>query len=213
MIPEFSKSSIIDKDRLIIKYCKNKKVLDVGCIGQDKNFNSQEWVHSKIKSISSSLTGTDINLKDISELNNIGYHILHPNKLDKDIKYQIITIFDVIEHVDNVVDFLGYYSSFLDKDGRIILTTPNPFNIRQILNIILFRLPSVNEEHTVWIDPINLLEIGKRCSLEVVDFFWLKEYFNHYKFYWKLLDFVLIKPLQFFRRYFLPNYAVIFKKI
>lgn len=213
MITEIYKSPISDKNSLIIKFCKNKKVLDVGCVGQDKSFNNPEWIHSKIKSISASLIGTDINFDEVLKLNNNGYNIVTPDKLDIDIKYQIITILDVIEHVDNVVEFLEYYSKFLDKDGKILITTPNPFNIRQILNIMLFKLPSVNEEHTVWIDPINFLEISKRSKLEVVEFYWLNEYFNHTKFYWKAITIILLRPLQYFRRYFLPNYAVILKKI
>ena len=211
MINKLAGASIRSKDDLILEYCKNRNVLDVGCVGQDKNINNSEWIHEKIKSVANALTGTDIHVNEIDRLNKLGYSIKTPDSLNKEIKYEIITIFDVIEHVDNVVEFVKFHAKLLDDDGLMIITTPNPFNIRQILNIFLFKIPSVNEEHTVWIDPLNFLEVSKRCNMKVVEFYWINEYFKHTKFYWRILDYILIKPLRFFRRYLSANYAIIIK--
>ena len=165
------------KDRLILDYCQDKKVLDVGCVGQDIDYKDSEWIHSKVKNISKSLMGVDINEDGIVELNNMGYNVMHYNKLSVDNKFDTILMLDVIEHVDNPVEFIKDYEPFLKENGQIVITTPNSNRAINFINIFLKNEYSLNYEHTVWFCPKTLMEVFNRVDiLQVNSFYWLHHY-------------------------------------
>lgn len=132
----FKKARVNQKIPFVQDICKTKNVLDVGCVGQDNDFSSNAWVHKHIQSVATSLLGVDINKAGIEEARKLGYNIIHVDEL-KDKKFNVITMLDVIEHVNDICQFLEYYSVYLESGGKMVITTPNPFNIRQFFNIIL----------------------------------------------------------------------------
>src|SRR5687767_10932571 len=109
------------KDDFILNECSGKNVLDVGCIGQDRNFGSADWLHNKVKSVASNIDGVDILTDQILELKNLGYSMLSIKELEeKNFRYDVVLISDVIEHVNDPVAFLSYYSNFLSSHGRML---------------------------------------------------------------------------------------------
>jgi 2-polyprenyl-3-methyl-5-hydroxy-6-metoxy-1,4-benzoquinol methylase len=99
-----------DKDRTIENYCKDKTVLDVGCIGQDRNFKEPNWLHNKVKGWSKEVDGVDILIEQINELKRNGYNMYSIQELQALKKtYEVVLMADVIEHVDNPVDFMKLY--------------------------------------------------------------------------------------------------------
>ena len=206
-IKKIKQSHIVNKVDKILEICQDKDVLDVGCIGQDFYYSNIEWLHNKIKNISKKLVGVDINKESIYELKKKQYIIYHKNELkDLRMKFDVIVISDVIEHVENPVQLLNHYSHFLKKMGKMIVTTPNPFSLRQTFNILLGNDISVNEEHTMWIDPRTFLEILNRTHLSLESFYWLYEYY-------KIDDLSVIKKILHYiyflgykiRKYYSPN--------
>lgn len=206
-IKKIKQSHIVNKVDKILEICQDKDVLDVGCIGQDFHYSNIEWLHNKIKNISKKLVGVDINKESIYELKKKQYIIYHKNELkDLRMKFDVIVISDVIEHVENPVQLLNHYSHFLKKMGKMIVTTPNPFSLRQTFNILLGNDISVNEEHTMWIDPRTFLEILNRTHLSLESFYWLYEYY-------KIDDLSVIKKILHYiyflgykiRKYYSPN--------
>lgn len=207
---EFNKAKVAYKIPFVLLLTKGKSVLDIGCVGQDNDFTSESWVHKHLKVSSSALLGVDINKDGISKANSLGYHVIHPSELE-DQKFEVITMLDVIEHVNDICQFIEFYKKYLDKDGILVITTPNPFNIRQFFNIALFGKPSINPEHTSFIDPINFLEISNRIDMKIESFYWLKEYDQPRKLYMKILQFMVFPIFRKLRRHFEANYAVILK--
>lgn len=206
----FKKGQVRTKNDIIKNYCNGKVVLDIGSVGQDIDVSSEAWVYNTIAENAASLTGCDTNFAGIQKLKEKGITILQPNDLDVDTQYDVVTMFDVIEHVDNIVDFINFYKKFAER-GLIVITTPNPFNLRQFFNILFFGNPSVNPEHTTWIDPMNFLEISKRANLKIKEFYWLKEYTVSPKWYWNFVN-IKIGLFRHFRRYFSANYCVILSR-
>ena len=199
------------KDELILDYCQDKKVLDVGCVGQDIDYNNPKWIHSQVKSISETLMGVDINKEGILELNNMGYNILHFDELSTSCQFDTILMLDVIEHVDNPIEFLKSYEPFLAKDGKIIITTPNSNRAINFINILFKNEYSLNYEHTFWFCPKTLMEVFNRVnSLKVNEFYWLDNYSSPFNLNWKykiiyFLDSFLIK----LRSNFSPNFMFV----
>ncbi|MBK8698072.1 MAG: class I SAM-dependent methyltransferase [Saprospiraceae bacterium] len=209
---EFAKQKVSSKIQLVKKQCAGKSVLDVGCVGQDNDFSSPNWVHRHLVAVASNVTGVDINRAGIQQASTLGFHIVHVDELDVSQKFDVITMLDVIEHVNDICQFINYYAPYMKEDGKMIITTPNPFNIRQSFNILLFSKPSINPEHTSFIDPFNFVEIANRVDMKIQDFNWLKEYDKPVKLYLKLLTTFVFSWLRVLRRHLNANYAVILTK-
>lgn len=171
------KANRIEKFSSIVKFCEGKDVLDVGCVGQDRSFESDGWLHGELKKVSKSLVGADINKEAVDLLNSKGYSIYLPEELEeKPERFDMIVMGDVIEHVNDPGSFLQFYAQFLKEDGQIIICTPNVFGIRYIIQVLFYGKPGTNEEHTLGFDPYVMLELFGRINLEPTEFYWLSEY-------------------------------------
>ncbi|MCB8963925.1 MAG: methyltransferase domain-containing protein [Bacteroidales bacterium] len=210
-ISKIKKAKLHDKDTLIKQLLADKTVLDVGCVGQDFNYQSENWLHGKIKKVTRLLVGVDTNYSGIDTIrkHNKEFTIYTPKELqEKSISFDYILMADVIEHVDNTTDFLNFYKQFLNSEGKIIITTPNPFSASQFFSIFFFGQPSFHPEHTCYIDPINMLELANRANLRLVEFHWLSFYTKPTKWYRKII-YILSQTLIKVRKYYAPNYIFI----
>ena len=130
-IKQFRKAPLLVKDDVVLRHCSGKDVLDVGCVGQDKFYDSDTWVHGKIKKVAKSLLGVDINLAHRSELQARGFDLVSPQELEATGRlFDVVNMGDVIEHVDDVNAFFKYYLKFLKPGGKLVFTTPNPYSSR-----------------------------------------------------------------------------------
>ena len=209
------KASVVNKEDKILELCQGKKVLDVGCIGQDKNIQNRDWLHGKIFKVSKELIGTDINTDLFDELRKHQFQIYTPEELAKlSMLFDVIVIADVIEHVNNPVDLLRMYATYLNPTGIIIITTPNAVSARNFTHILFGNFYSVNPEHTFWFCPKTILETIERAGLKYVEFFWMKEYysFKDSKGVFSKTLYILDLLLLSLRKLFHPNFMLIIKK-
>ena len=140
------------KDELILKYVKNKTVLDIGCINHDYRCEKDpKWLHKRIKSYSKSVVGIDNLEKDAKILNKKGYNLLLKDAenfyLNK--TFDIIIAADIMEHLSNLGSFLNCCHKHLKDEGVMIVTTPNPFSLFAFLNFLTKKVYT-NPEHTTW---------------------------------------------------------------
>jgi len=205
---------IFVKNKLILDHCRDKKVLDVGCVGQDIDYDNPEWIHSKVKAVSDSLMGVDINQEGILNLNKLGYKTLHFNNLDSFNKFDIILMLDVIEHVDNPISFIKDYEPFLNENGKIIVTTPNSNRAINFINILFKNEYSLNYEHTVWFCPKTLMEVFNRVdNLQINSFYWLNHYLLPTQLNWKnKIIYFLDSFLTQLRSNFSPNFMFVLER-
>jgi len=199
----------------ICELCSGKSVLDVGCAGQDFDYNNPGWLHNRIKSVAREADGVDIETEAIRALREKGYSVFNADELKLSVrKYEIIVMSDVIEHVNDPVEFLRFYSSFLTAEGKMIITTPNAHAVRNFTSILVRNNYSLNPQHTFWLCPKTMMEIAERAGLAFADFFWLEEYFTlrdvsglKYK-----IIFIINKMFQKMRSNFYPNFMFIVSK-
>jgi len=198
---------IPDKDQIILDNCLDKQVLDVGCIGQDRDYDSPDWLHTKIRAIAVRVDGVDILEDRITEARKKGFSIYQPTELNVNTKYDIVIMADVIEHVNDPVAFLSFYSTFLKTDGKILVTTPNSNRSNNFINILFNNNYSVNPEHTFWFCPKTFAEVVERSGLQIFNFFWISHYFRLEDvkgLYQKMKLFISIVLFKW-RRNFSPN--------
>jgi 2-polyprenyl-3-methyl-5-hydroxy-6-metoxy-1,4-benzoquinol methylase len=208
---QFLKAARIDKVPFILDACKGRKVLDVGCLGQDFPIESENWLHGKIARCSDSVTGVDIIDREIEAARRKGHNILHKDKLSPSHKFDIIVMSDIIEHVDNPVELLTFYKKFLSKEGRIIITTPNAKRAYDFINILLSDRFWMNYEHTMWLCPLTMLEIIRRSGLRFDQFYWLNDYRTDPSASSYVRKIYFLSGLLAFRKSFSPNFMFVLK--
>jgi len=129
-----------DRLKFIIPYVKDKKVLDLGCIGHEHASTDKEnWLHRHIRKHAKTVVGVDIQKSEISKLRKEGYDVIHADVETMDIpdKFEVIVAGDIMEHLSNCGKFLTNASNHLVPDGIILLSTPNPINFLRFVSILL----------------------------------------------------------------------------
>lgn len=205
----------VSKDELLIQFCSGKDVLDVGCIGQDRDFSSPEWLHNKIKKHAKSIDGVDILTEQIAKLKLLGYSMFDINELlQLQKKYDVVLMSDVIEHVDDPVDFIRFYAAFLTEDGVMCISTPNSNRADNFIQILFNNNYSVNPEHVFWFCPRTFSEVVNRAGLCIRNFFWAYHYFSsdQVKGLYSRFKFGLVRLLNGMRSNFRPNMIFILTK-
>lgn len=164
-------SGDIEKKSFIQQKCKNKSVLDLGCIRHDSSFvKNPNWLHNQIKSVADKVIGIDYLEDEVIKLQNLGYNIIYGDvtkPLNLSEQFDVIVAGDLIEHLSNFEGFFKNCTSFLKKDGSIILSTSNPFYVGEFLYVALKNTYFVNPEHTCWIDPLTLSQLVRRFNFMI----------------------------------------------
>lgn len=173
----------VDKDSLIVELCAGKSVLDLWFIGHSlKRVEKlgEDWLHKRIKDKASSVLGVDILEHECNVLRRQGYDNVCQDVLSLNLnkKFEIIVCADIIEHVSNVGIFLERMKEHLSPEGRIIISTPNPFNIEQFVRILKSGSVGVNSQHTAWIDLNTMYELCSRAGICIVDQYWIATQFS-----------------------------------
>ncbi|RLJ09138.1 MAG: hypothetical protein DRP13_01020 [Candidatus Aenigmatarchaeota archaeon] len=129
--------------KILEKYCKNKTVLDIGCIGGIGK-NNDKFTHNIIRNVTKEVIGIDINKQKIEYYNKRGYNIMFGDIQDPSLKinkkFDVVFAGEIIEHVEDQKTFLNNVKKMLKPDGIFILSTPNAHDIAYHINRIFFRI-------------------------------------------------------------------------
>jgi SAM-dependent methyltransferase len=120
--------------------------------------------------------GWDVYVTDVSEYAAIearqqfglNAFVSGPEKLPvKPEKFNLITMFDVIEHLSHPIDLLKDVRRALSKNGMLHVTTPNAHSwSAKLLGRHWYHLKP--DEHLLYFTPETLTSLLERCGLEVV---------------------------------------------
>lgn len=142
---------------------KNQSLLDVGCcVGEFLRF-AEHYYHC---------VGFEPNLKAAGfarqRCNSLIVTKLHPLSLPGS-GFNCITLFDVIEHIDQPKDFLDFLAKMLLPGGIIALTTPNVDTIPKWNNAALRIWKHYKpKEHLFLHTELSLTSILQSVGLEVI---------------------------------------------
>jgi SAM-dependent methyltransferase len=166
------------------QYFKGARVLDIGAGEHNAScYHEERWEHGIICKVASHVLGIDINPSVCEHYNRKGFRFQCVDATsDADLGERFDRIFmgDVIEHVDNPIALARFAKRHLAPDGRILLSTPNPYYFaglsarRRTVNRPFFM---ANFEHVSWITPTNANEIARRAGLT-----FSRLYFPNYSF-------------------------------
>lgn len=160
---------IDDRCQYIARLANGRKVLDVGVVEHYAEASQKkEWLHEHVRRAASSCLGVDILGDGIRNLREHGYRVICADITQTllDETFDLIVMGDIIEHVGNPGALMKNAALMLDKGGRLIITTPNPWYLNPILKNVFEGQPfSDSADHVTWVDPGTIAEMGLRAGL------------------------------------------------
>lgn len=142
---------------------------------EDKIKNNT-WLHKCISESAKECVGIDINSEAVDYCNNIGWKNIIAADFLEDIekvkkyigteKWDYIVAGELVEHIDNPIDFLKKINFIYYKNiDRIIITVPNAFNIDNFKSA-LKGMEGINTDHRYWFTPYTILKVATMAGLE-----------------------------------------------
>jgi 2-polyprenyl-3-methyl-5-hydroxy-6-metoxy-1,4-benzoquinol methylase len=143
-------------------------VLDVGCVQHDADAAAgPNWLHQHLVARSASVVGIDILSEDIGELQARGYDVREADAetFDLDQQFDVVVAGELIEHLSRPGQFLERAREHLRPDGRLVVTTPNPWAFVHVRRAAL-GAGRWNDEHTCWFDAQTLRQLLQRHGFD-----------------------------------------------
>lgn len=165
-----AKTDNLRVNALVAAVTSGGSVLDIGCVQHDANAaSSDEWVHDHLREVANELLGLDTLEEDVEELNDRGYNVVCADAQDFDLGREFDTIVagEIIEHLSDFDGFLNSVRAHLKPDGKLIMTTPNPWAFHRFKKAFLYNDVPSNPEHTCWFDERTLRQLLNRHEFEV----------------------------------------------
>lgn len=151
---------------------KTDTVLDVGFWGQGITSASDVWPHKLLKERAGDVYGIDIEYDEskIPESERDKYKKTAAESFEFDIKFDVIFAGDLIEHLTNPGLFLENAKKSLKPGGRLIITTPNTYNLYSIAGKITRPEPVTNSDHTFYFNRRTIQTLLGKCGWDVDQF-------------------------------------------
>ena len=164
----------VDKILFIQEACRDKDVLDLGCIRHNAEFATKDpyWIHQKIKDVAKTVIGIDYLDKEVEKLKNLGYDIRFGDvtkPLPLTVQFDVIVAGDLIANLTNFEDFFKNCSQLLKNGGVLIISAPNPFFSDEFHYVSYKRNFLINPEQTCWIDPQSLSQLALRFGFQITE--------------------------------------------
>jgi len=158
-------------------------VLDVGFWGQAIKITDDNWVHKILKDKAKEVYGLDLDYDETMFKDN--YLKANAEDFDFDVKFDVIFASDLIEHLSNPGLFLNACKRNLKPNGRIIVTTPNTYNLFNLFSKVSRGEPQVNHDHTCYFNEPTLKQLCGKNNLEVEKFDYMYSLDVDFKESWK----------------------------
>ncbi len=162
------------RNRRILGFCEGRRVLDLGCAGEDKiekHSARGHWLHEQIRSAAKEVVGVDLDAGAVAQLRGLGYDVRegdleHLDALPDLGGFDFVVAADCIEHVSNPGLFLEGAHRFFGPDTRMVLTTPNAFYWRNFI-YTWQRRERVRHDHMCWYSEKTLRQLLERHGYAV----------------------------------------------
>lgn len=178
----------------ILERVRGKSVLDVGCVDHDaRKEGNEQWLHSLICSEADTVIGLDIERDEVEKLVVKGYNIVYGDAETVDLgqRFDVCVAGELIEHLGNPLKFLENMRHHLVPGGEIILTTPNPFYPKRLLEIVFSGTAAVHPQHTMWYCPQTLRTIMARAGFSDIE---VHPFDNTERFRWAVSALTRLRP-------------------
>ncbi len=173
---------IIDRIDFLVNITKKKKVLHIGFTDHlpliENKISQNRWLHKRLYDSCSKCVGLDINQEAVNYVkHHLGIHDVYchdavnqkPLEEVKRTKYDFIILGEVLEHIDNPVQFLEKIkTNYCGLAKKIIVTVPNALNYNNF-RFIRKHIECINTDHRYWFTPFTLAKVVYQSDLKTVE--------------------------------------------
>ena len=211
---KYPKNFYSSRNKIILNYCKWKKILHIWSCDAPYTKEKYDWkmwplLYREIDKVCSKQLWIDLDEESIDFLNskkeefpNSEVKLFDMNKLENlDFKPDVIIFWEVIEHLMNLEIALTNIKKVMNKNTLLIISTPNAYCFEWLLWNLLWREffhPDHKLTFTYWLIK-NLLKFN---WIKEYDFYFCKIPHTSDKVYTKILSFIS----KYFIYYILPRF-------
>jgi len=169
------RSPIADRVAYLVDRCREKNVLDIGCVAHDEaRLDSDEWLHGHLARAAATCVGVDILEEGIEAVQAAGFDAVVQDlsnglgPLGARGPFDVIIAGELIEHVSDLDMVFRVAAEGLSEGGELILTTPNPYSPQRVragqLGIVW-----ENVDHVSYLFPSGIAELAERRGLVLAE--------------------------------------------
>jgi len=154
-----------------------KNVLHVGCVDHSVSLMQAKirrgkWLHSLLADSAARCFGVDLNAEGIQYMRDeLGYEDVAAIDVLAEAYAEIsaaawdyLLLADVLEHIDNPVDFLlRLRTRFANNESRLLVTVPNAF-ARENWRFARRGIEAINTDHRYWFTPFTISKVLARAG-------------------------------------------------
>lgn len=168
----------VERLTYIVKECKGKSVLHLGCTYSPETkerFESGHLLHLHIQKVAKELYGIDLDADSITYLKEKGIPNLYVGDVEhlQDLNlyktFDMVVAGEIIDHLSNPGLFLKGITPLLAPDGILIITVENPFAIKRIPQLI-WRNEATPSDHTIYFTYSTLSVLLSRAGFVIEEF-------------------------------------------
>lgn len=156
---------------------RDAAVLDLGCVCHDLDQTAVPWLHGFLRERCGRVVGVDYLPEAIARMRADGCEVVWADVQQMDLgeRFDLVVAGDIVEHLDNVGQFLDRCREHLADDGLLLLTTPNPLTVTRYVRLLVKGSAGGNREHTCWFTAKLLGQLAARHGLAVSEEAWVDD--------------------------------------
>lgn len=175
--PKKNKVNIFNRVDFILDYCKNQKVLHIGCTDYPfakKKLENHSLLNPLLKQVSANVTGIDNNKNSIEEYimltgdNEVYYCDImqsYPSEVTSN-GFDIILLSEVLEHLINPAKALDILHAHFTNGTQILVTVPN-YAAVDGMAASLNKKEAIHPDHYWYFSPYTLCKLFDKDKFEL----------------------------------------------
>jgi hypothetical protein len=178
------RTRLVDRVELILETARGKRVIDLGFVDEGRMLVKRDeglWLHAEVGRVAEGLVGVDADEEGVRMATELGYDARTADcqsaaslsALDLPVA-EVVIAGELLEHLDRPGDFLEAVKVLTERNGRLVLTTPNALSLTNALGALVGR-EFVNPDHVAWFSPRTITTLLDRHG-------WTAEEMYYYRF-------------------------------
>ena len=159
------------RKKLVLIECEGKSVLDLGCAAHSSGFR----LHDEICKVAKRCVGLDVDKRRVEQMVKEGFEVYHADAEDFEVgKYfEVVVLGELPEHLSNIGRVLDGARKHLVHRGKMVITTPNPFNPSVFIQYEL--RDSGNHSHVAYYSPVMFRRLAIRHGFVEKKIVWIQK--------------------------------------